>query len=289
MGRRVRDASSSLRVSLTAPRIQDVTWADLAWTVVPGLGHIRRRERTIGWVLLGSWAFLLLLAMSTLGLTRSWLLAYGAISVHSLAFSLLLAPTLNTMTLPRRLVIGIALYAALVGAVYYPSLQGVNRVMRMLPVQGLRDGGEIINGDVLLYTGRWTRPAEWRRGDIVVFEIEAQQMQNAIVRAGFGVERIIGLPGDHVVTRKGVVLVNDEPLSEDRLPIRGSAGLPELDIVARRGEFVVLPTSLRWTAQGQQAQEFARDMMKRAARVDESNLLGRVLWRARPWSRAGSV
>jgi len=54
------------------------------------------------------------------------------------------------------------------------------------------------------------------RGDVVVFELEP----DAVGPDGIKdlIKRVVGLPGDVIETRDGVVYVNDEPLDEPYLP-----------------------------------------------------------------------
>jgi signal peptidase I len=211
-----------------------------------------------------------------------------AISVHSVAFSLLLAPVLQSLELPRRAAVGLALYALLIGVVYYPASAALTRIVHVLPVSQVHDGPRLRDGDVLLYTSVWTRPQAWRRGDIVVFRVNPASGHGAILRPGLAVDRIVGLPGDHVVCRHGVLLVNGQPPPPEHAPLRGGAGIPDLDIRAGRGEYIVLPTSLRW-GEGPAVAAALRATLPHVARVPQSDLLGRAFWRARPFRRAGQL
>jgi len=53
------------------------------------------------------------------------------------------------------------------------------------------------------------------RGDVVVFKLPADNSTDYI-------KRVIGLPGDRVQLRSGVVYTNGEPVRRQRLPLRWS-------------------------------------------------------------------
>lgn len=267
--------------------MHEVSWPALAWSVVPGLGHIRSRRAAVGGTILGIWLAILLAAAATLGRPVSWMLAFSAISVHSLAFSLLLAPVLQTLPLARRILLGLALYGALLGAIYLPLYRLATHCARVLPVSGLRAGLPIRDGDTLLYTSDWTRPASFRRGDVVAFRIAPTGGHGVVVQAGLGVDRVIGAPGDRVVFTDGVLTVNGQPCDAEHAPLRGLHGIPKLDVTLGQSEYLVLPTSLEWYRHGEVRQGVIDETALRVSRVPESRILGRVFWRANPLTRVG--
>src|SRR5262245_40196364 len=66
----VRDWLASLRMSLRIPVDLRVSWGDLALCILPGLDQIRRRQRALGWTILGAWLFLLL--AGAVGFASGW-------------------------------------------------------------------------------------------------------------------------------------------------------------------------------------------------------------------------
>ena len=64
---------------------------------------------------------------------------------------------------------------------------------------------------------RWLHPPE--RGDIIVFEYPRAPDRDFI-------KRVIGLPGEKVEIRNGVVYINDEPLPEPYLDNKGHGNFP---------------------------------------------------------------
>ena len=73
----------------------DVDWPAVAWSILPGLGHLRLGHRTVGAVLAAVWLSLLALAGANIGTGRAWLLGVAAIGFHCIVISLLLAPALS--------------------------------------------------------------------------------------------------------------------------------------------------------------------------------------------------
>jgi hypothetical protein len=299
MQRRVRSAAATARFGLrdwaasfgNAVRIPadlQMRWTDLALCLVPGMAQIHRRERAVGWTILGTWLFLLMVAAINFATPWATFYSFAALSVHSLAVSLVTAKPLQRVGVVTRLAIGLGIYLGLLFLLYRPALQLGRNFVSILPVDGVRSKEPFTNGDVLLYTGRWSRPTAWERGDLVVIEIPGSQQGAVIIRPGYCVDRIVGLPGDHVCMDGHELSVNDEPQPEELCPVMGAKGLPPLDLTAGPGEYIVLPTSLRWQGHGNTV-PLMQALLRTVAKVDDSRLLGRVFWRARPWSKVGPM
>lgn len=285
-GSGVRRAGAELNRSLRLPLGGGARWSDLGWSILPGLAQIRRGPRVLGWALLSAWGGVLLLAAAFIGSGFSTLLCLGAISLHCLAVSLVLNTTLSSVGLFRRAAFGLALYGVLLLALYRP-VQSVGRsVFRALEAANLRPGSAIANGDVVLYTGSFTRPHRFERGDLVVYEIDARGGGGVVVRAGLGIERVLGVPGDHIELSDGTLWLNGEELSRQLWPIGGIRGLPAMALSAGESEYIVIPSVLQYRTQGQAAAAL-KSMIHSLSRVRDDHIRGRVFWRARPWTRAG--
>ena len=90
------------------PRIfAPVDWRAVAWTLVPGLGHLRLREQVLGYALLATWAGLLLLALLNFPSPLSAWLGSFAICVHAAAFVSMFAANLSFEWLIVRVVFGV--------------------------------------------------------------------------------------------------------------------------------------------------------------------------------------
>jgi hypothetical protein len=276
----------SLARSVRLPARMQVTCCDLAWSIIPGLAQIRRGERILGRVLLCAWLTVLLLALALMGGNLSLLLCLFAVSVHCLAVSLLLNSVLAAMPIVRRAALGLLMYAGVLFFLYRPVQALGQHAFRALEISNVKPSSWIDNGDVLLYTGSWTRPAVFERGDLVIYEIESSAAAGAIVRAGLGVERVLGIPGDEVRTDGKTLWVNGIEQPAAQWPVGGLRSMPAVSVTAGDGEYIIFPTALRWTAHGNVEGVVSR-MMDSIAHVRQDRIRGQVFWRVRPWSRAG--
>ncbi|MBK7404267.1 MAG: hypothetical protein IPJ41_06440 [Phycisphaerales bacterium] len=262
-------------------------WRAVRWTVAPGLGHVRVGRRAVGFTLLAVWVGLLVGAASMLGTARSWMLAFASISVHSLSFSLLISPVLQRMAWQRRIVVGMAMYAALIFGLYYPVRVAATHAAHVVLVRGVLDNAVCRDGDALLYTSTWTRPGEFARGDLVVYQIEPRNTGEVVIHEGVGIDRIVGVAGDHVMYTDGLLLVNGVATPDDDLPLHGLRGLPNLDVVVGEGEYLIFPTNLQWLDGHGEA--LRARTIRDTSRVSAGHVLGRVFARAAPWPRAGRL
>lgn len=79
--------------------------------------------------------------------------------------------------------------------------------MRTSPVDGLSMEPRVPAGELLLINTLAYKLGPVRRGDVVAFRHDAPNPETYI-------KRIVGLPGERVEVRDGVVLVDGRPLSE---------------------------------------------------------------------------
>ena len=77
---------------------------------------------------------------------------------------------------------------------------------------------------------------DFKRDDVVVYKSEAN-----VIGSTYYIKRIIGLPGDHVVLKDGVLMINGIKLNDSRLvgPINGSN-----DLTLGADEYFVLGDNL---------------------------------------------
>ncbi|MHC4218642.1 MAG: S26 family signal peptidase [Planctomycetota bacterium] len=265
-----------------------VSWTTLLWSFIPGLGHLRQGHAWTGLLLLGIWTLLVILAVVFAGSGLSWLMASGAVGFHCLVVSLVMAPALRQMSFGQRLRTGLVIYLGLIVCLYGPAIFVGRGCFGVMPLSGLRGGEAVANGDVVLYSGRWLRPGSWHRGDLVVYRVRPYTAGNMVVRSGWGVDRIIGLPGDRVVY-DGALTVNGADVPAQGLPIGGLTPLPELDMVLGPGEVAVLPSALALHAQGGDIDRLISRVVVAASRVREEDVAGHVWWRLRPWNRFGPL
>jgi hypothetical protein len=299
-GRRARAAAQAARFSLVSgladvgralhlPETAGVPWSQVFLAIVPGLPQIRASSpglRFLGFTILGSWVLVLLLALAFIGTGFATLLSFASISIHCFSISLVLNPLLQGTNLLYRLLAGISIYITVLFCLYWPASHGLRQIAHVLPVNGIRKQRVIANDDVLLYTGGWTRPSHWERGDLVVASIGPATFGHAYVQPGLNVDRIVAVPGDSVKLFKGVLTVNGETPSSDLGPIGPTASLPDAEFEVAPASYVILPSALPWMNPGNIGP--ARDsMLAGLVMVPEESIQGRVIMRVRPWSRAG--
>ena len=291
-GERVDRGAGALSAALRAPVPDDRRWSAVLWSIVPGLGSVHVGERVLGWTLFSIWGLLLALWLLTIGDGISWLFLAGAVSVHSTAVVVLFGRALGERNVVYRMLMGLVAYMLVAAIVYAPAGWALGRVVRVVPVQMAQGAdGAVRAGDVLLYTGAWMRPAELARGDLVVFEVAAGMAGGAMLREGLGVGRIVGLPGERVTWKKEgerfVLRVDGVVVPPSMYPIAGMGRLEEFDIQSLDGSYTLLPTSI--AANDIQAAGFAAGIALDRSRVPPARIIGRVLFRLRPWLRFGPV
>jgi hypothetical protein len=272
---------------------EPVPWRALALTlVVPGLGHLHEGHRRFGRVLLGLWLLFLLLAVATVAGPWSiwWLM--GAITVHATALISLQAANLAFERILVRLLFGALLFLSLQWFVYRPITWLAQRVVVPLRLVNFGPGPVLSSNDGILYEGPWLRPATFARGDVVVYSIGGFHGRlghvGFIMQEGFGVDRVIGLPGERVQFQNGVLMINGAPLD---LPVTPLGGWPfaAVDVMLGPYEYAIFPS--QWAVLTPHAIRggVPPDMLRPLTVVREDRILGRVLLRVQPWRHAGTV
>lgn len=258
----------------------------LAWSIVPGLGHIRGGHPLLGWSILSAWALALLLATATIGSGTSQLCFVGAIVVHTVALVTLFGADLFYETLFVRALFGMTVFLGLRYLGYGMIVNGAEHVLTPLPIEGMRPSRLLVNGDVVLYEGAWLARSPPQRGDVVVYTLNAAVGYQRI--DGYGIDRIVGAAGDRVEIRHGTLRVNGALVPTDLQPLAGTGALPvrELDVTLQAHEYLILPTLLPLMIQGQPVID---GFVRQVSVVSDHRILGRVRYRVRPWSRFGRI
>lgn len=283
--------SSDVARSLRVPSPDAQSWSAVASSILPGLGSIRTGNRALGWTLMSIWGAMLLLWLLTVGSGISWLFLGAAVSVHSTAFLLHFASAMQDRWLVARMLVGFGVYALVATVLYAPVGYALGRLVRVLPAVDVRANGVVRDGDVLLYSGAWTRPETFALGDVVVFEIRARAAGGVQLREGLGVDRILGRPGDRVTWQReagGFALrINGALQPPSMYPIGGLRSVEPFDLLAAEGHYLLFPTSI--AADDRRSAAYMSNLARDLARVDESAILGRVELRLRPWHRFGPI
>ncbi|MCB9858785.1 MAG: hypothetical protein H6818_24155 [Phycisphaerales bacterium] len=262
-------------------------WPALARTALPGLGHIHIGHRVAGWMFLSIWLTFLLLSLLTLpSWVTPWFLS-GAVATHAAAVISVLAVELSFERIAMRILFGVLLFVALRQLVYAPigGLAQLFWVPIIVP-DNLVPGPVTQAGDGLVYEGRWLRPEQFERGDLVFYQIPATTGNQFYSLEGFGLDRIVGVPGDEVSVKGGDLLVNGKAPRPEEMPIGSTSSLPDLDFVVSKGQYVILPTRLSFQTHNVSIRD---EMILRVSLPPSDFILGRVLFRLQPWSRFGRI
>lgn len=286
----VRGGTSEIARTLRLPQLGEMGLFGYLRTLVPGLPQIWsdvRALRVLGWIILAVWSLVLLLALFSVGTDFAMLLCFAAISIHCFSASLALARDMEDAPLIVRLVLGLSLYFFLMLVVYTPGYVLAQQLAVTVPIAGIRNNVVVANGETLVRTAAWTRPARFERGDLVVCTIDPAYAgghgQGIMVLGGYNVDRIIGLPGDHVVVEKGVLTVNGVTPPPDMRPIGGTEGLPDCQFVVEDNSLAIFPSVFQMNALFNNR----LDLFLQIAVRPRNEVLGRVIFRLRPWSRMG--
>ncbi len=261
----------------------------LLLTVVPGLGHFYMGRRLAGRILFGSWLLVLLLTALLLG--SRWVVWGRAVmvAVHVMAFvSLPIFEFLTREHIGTRLVVSLGLYFCLWHMLYAPVTRLASRLYALLVVpETWVDGDVIARGDALVYQGAWRRPPSYARGDLVVYAIRGGGGQGFQVRAGTGIDRVIGTPGDAVEVREGVLRVNGREPPPDQRPLGSISRFGAMDFTLGPQQYLILPTRIGFDAHGNagDVNRALQALLAQAAIVPYDSILGRVILRVRPGLR----
>jgi len=256
-------------------------------SIIPGLGHLRRRDRRRGGILLGLWIAGIATSLVMLGTTTGALAFVATLGVHTYAIFSFISAGLRDRPPLLMMAWSMLLFLCLHVAVYSPVLGLVRLNVRWTDVQGVRDTPQLANGDVVLYDGRLRRPGAFARGDVVLYRIHSYRGAGLIINAGAGIDRVLGLPGDRVRIADGEIFVNNQPLARELYPL-GPVGGVQMELSAGPDEYIILPSTLGFYLHGQ-AGGYLASALGRVAVVEEGSILGRVWWRVNPWSRFGPL
>jgi signal peptidase I len=272
----------------------------LAWSIVPGLGHLKTNRFRLGRAILIIWLILLAMTVLSIGTTWTWLLVSGMVVTHAVAVLSLFAANLAYERLIVRAAFGALLFFCLNLFVYDPARWLCTRFVSTLVISNEPDGSVARQGDGLLVAGPWLRPDSFERGDLVVCRIQGYVSSGYVIRPGYNVDRVVGVPGDRIQLKGGVLLVNGTSPPKGERPL-GEVPLGTLELVLGHDEYLVLPSFLRREAlihvgplgvalPGPDLQRtLPAPVIRRLTLFQGEEVLGRVLLRLRPLSRFGRL
>lgn len=286
---RLRVARTCGRSGRAANRLfhPDVDAEAVLSSVVPGLGHWRLGHRWFASLAMLVWLVLLSAAVYLRGGDGGWPAYFLLVGWHGFVVSLILTTPLRELPVHRRIRVGLVLYLILNFGIYLPAGYVISRFAATFPVRGMLSGNVLREGDVLLRTGAWNRPAQFSRGDLVVYWMRGGGVgDHTHMQSGYGIDRILAVPGDEVSFEPDGVRVNGVLLGDEQGPLM-SMDVPRMAFDVPEGKYVILPSALWITFRGDPT---VRDqLIERVCRVKAEDVRGRVFWRTRPWERFGGV
>lgn len=288
----LRGAVAPLRIPLPRSPIllmEPLPWGAVLRTLIPGWGHRHLGQRRVGTCLLALWACLILAAILMVATPWANHLLFGAVSVHALAFIMLMAANLCWERMIWRCAFGAALGAVLYFFIYGAITGTASRFICPYVLQNLRTNPLVATGDGLLAYGPWLKPKRFERGDLVLYEIPASAAPGYLVRAGYGLDRILALPGEHICYAKGQFTVNGQPLPDGVAPLASPPVLPKYEATLGMDEYGILSSLLDLRIAPQRGATVPLGLVHDLVIVRHDRVMGRVFWRLRPWARFGAV
>ena len=290
----LRDGLGRVRVSrrqLSLLLPEPVSRSALLRSIIPGLGHLKTHRRGLGWCLLCAWLIFLLLTLVSLGTGSHFLFRNLVVMTHAAAIVSLFGASLGYERLLVRALFGFVVFAGLHLLLYQPIAWACTRACVLLPVPQIGANDVVRQGDVLLYEGPWLRPESFRRGDLVTYRIDHQQTSGYYIQAGFGLDRVVAVAGDHVQLVEGRLYINGASPPEGDGPLAALPLLDELELDVGPGDCLILPTCLNVTLPAGHAgnQTAHQQLIRSVSVVAEDDIRGRVVFRLRPLKRFGSV
>jgi signal peptidase I len=267
------------RVPLPTPEV-------LSRLVVPGWAHIHLGMPARGQVFLLAYLPLLFLGLLYWGTGMGGVLLGLAFSVHTSSVTDILIRQ-GTVRFPRIMAIAAFVSLALAVLVYVPA--GLTLTQVAAPIEFAIDTPPFKRLDVVL-VNHWafalTSP---RRGDVVLYSpvsvsrLAGDDAQRNHLRYMYEenqlIDRIIGLPGDHVVWDQGKLTINGEAVTWKPLLFERLAS--HLDITVPSERYLILPS----TSVGSIRAGGSESFWKNAGMITRQDILGGVYLLSNPLSR----
>ena len=285
-------SGARLGAALAEVRATPAIWTAVALSIIPGLGHAWLGQRWLGLAITGAWVAILVGMLLQFGTGVAWVFYFLAVGLHTAALSLLFAAAIPDVSLIRRAVIGVAIWAALQIALYVPGGWLATRYATLTRIEGMMPNPTIANGDLVVTAGAWLGNGRFERGDLVLYDVNPISGHGYELQAGQAIDRIIAVEGDFVAVKDGVLTVNGKPLAEADGPISRLVFVPEdFRTLVERDCVLILPSTIRLPNQrGDHAWQAAfRRLLAGAAVVRTERIVGKVTWRIRPWGRIETI
>jgi hypothetical protein len=287
---RARDLAVRVRAAAAGSTINDSRVplpepAILSRLLVPGWAHIHSGLVIRGRFFLAAYVVLIVLGLGQWGTPFGPILVGLAFSVHTSSVVDILIRQ-GTVRFPRMMATAMFVSLALAVLIYAPAGFLLSRMAA--PIEFAHDAEPFRLYDVVL-VNRWayalTSPG---RGAVVVYS------PLSLSRVGYGdqfghvryafeenelIDRVVGLPGDHVVWDAGKLAINGaavdwKPLIAERLPAH-------LDLTVPADRYLILPTTSGRAMAAGGSETFWRS----SSMIPVRDILGRAYLRISPLSR----
>jgi signal peptidase I len=259
----------------------------LSRLVIPGWAHIHTGLAVRGQVFLVAYMPLLLLGLLYWGTGMGGILLGLAFSVHTSSVTDILIRR-GTVRFPRVMAIAAFVSLALALLVYLPV--GLTLTQVAAPIEFAIDTPPFKRLDVVL-VNHWafalTSP---RRGDVVLYSPRNisrrrgnDNQDEGHTRYRFDenqlIDRVIGLPGDHVICDHGKLTINGEPVAWR--PLLSDLMPSHLDVTVPNDRYFILPSTSADAISSGGAESFWKD----AGLITQPDILGGVYLLSNPFSR----
>ena len=123
----------------------------------------------------------------------------------------------------------------------------------------------------------------------MIYRIDEIQGMGYYIRSGFGIDRVVGVPGDRVQVTGGQLLINESPPHSGEGPLGRLPALDGLDIELGSRDYAIFPTLLRrdFFLDGQR--RLPPGLARRLSVAEYERILGRAILRVHPLSRFGRI
>lgn len=257
--------------------------------LIPGLGQIRRGQKRVGRVFLFSWLLAMLLAIFLAGTPGGWFVYGLLLFIHCVSFSHLAIPVMQNFGVIARILAGLAFFIFLNYGLYGSARWLLSGMVTPIQITNVQEGANLQRGDVVLCWGRFFREQKFYRGDVVLYSFSQDYRNGAYVREGLCLDRIVGMPGERLMTLERQIWVNGALLEKRFCPLNSvSTWSDKFIIQADSNQYLIIPSTAQIRLEHDNEQ-IRKDFANNVFRVDKGSIVGKAFWRFRPLGRFGSL